>query len=85
MGFDNPIGELVEWGKNASNGTYQVIGVIKDMITNSPFEAVRPMIYVLHYGRFIRFVNLRVNAESGASVALREIENVFKNMTLKIY
>ena len=33
MGLKNPLGKLIEWGKDASNGTFKVIGVVKDMIT----------------------------------------------------
>jgi putative ABC transport system permease protein len=75
MGLENPVGELIQWGKN---GTFQVIGVIKDMITTSPYDPVRPMIYVLHEGRFINYVNLKINPERSVREALTSIENVFK-------
>ncbi len=44
MNLKEPIGKKIQWGENASNGTYEVIGIVKDMITTSPYEAVRPMI-----------------------------------------
>ncbi len=75
MGLENPVGEMVQWGKN---GIFQVIGVIKDMITTSPYDPVRPMIYVLHEGRFINYVNLKIDPEASVREALTGIENVFK-------
>src|SRR5690606_1684732 len=72
MELENPVGELVQWGKN---GTYQVIGVIKDMITTSPYDPVRPMIYVLHEGSFINYVNLKINPQRSVREALTGIEN----------
>jgi putative ABC transport system permease protein len=41
MGFDSPVGEVIKWREKS----FKVVGVIKDMIIESPYENVRPYIY----------------------------------------
>ncbi len=73
MGFDDPIGQQVRWGRN---GIFHVVGVVKDMITRSPYHQIKPMIYTLHYGRFIRYLNLKLHPENSAADALDKIKSV---------
>ncbi len=67
MGLENPIGEYIEWG---DNGNHKIIGVVKDMVTLSPFDPIVPTLYKLHYGDFLNFVNIKIapgdNAIQGA-------------------
>jgi ABC-type antimicrobial peptide transport system permease subunit len=72
MGIPNPIGERVKfWGKN-----YTVIGVVGDMITNSPFDKIEPAIFL---GDMYRD-NLIARLAPGLSTsqALAGMESVFK-------
>jgi putative ABC transport system permease protein len=73
MSFKHPIGEVVKWdGKNVI-----VIGVIKDMVMNSPYEPVKPSIFgLLPYKGMI--INIRLNPQMGAQAAISKIQNVFK-------
>lgn len=79
MGFKNPIGEVMKWGKN---GEWKIIGVARDMVTQSPYSAVKPMIFFLKSSRlgFIRLnlVNMKLNPSVSATVALERIEPIFK-------
>ncbi|PCJ98758.1 MAG: ABC transporter permease [Flavobacteriaceae bacterium] len=75
MGLENPVGEMVQWG---DNGQYKIVGVAKDMVTRSPFEQVRPMLFILHYGRFLNYVNIKINKGGNTKEALAHIERVFK-------
>ncbi|MEX0290900.1 MAG: ABC transporter permease, partial [Flavobacteriaceae bacterium] len=75
MGFENPVGEIIRWG---DNGLYKVVGVVKDMVTTSPFDQVRPSLYILHYGRFLNMVNIKIADKSDMKSALAHIEKVFK-------
>ena len=79
MDLDKPIGRQIRWGDEGvnGNGTFQVIGIVKDMITTSPYQEVPPMIYVLHYGRFISGLNLKLRGSSSPSDALAAIEQVY--------
>ena len=76
MNLEHPINTRVQWGRDEDARQFHVIGVVKDMITTSPFEEVHPMIYVLHYGSFIHYLNIRLRPESGAHQALTAIEQV---------
>jgi putative ABC transport system permease protein len=73
MGFKNPIGEIVRWdGK-----PFKIIGVIKDMIVQSPYEPVRPSVFHLSSDQS-GLVTLKINPTASASDALNKIEVVFK-------
>lgn len=74
MNLENPVGEMVKWGDMAS---FKIVGVAKDMVTRSPYEQVRPTIFTLHYGRFLNFINIKINKEVNTKEALTHIEKVF--------
>ena len=65
---------MVKWG---DNGNYKIVGVIKDMVTQSPYDQVRPMLFVLHYGNFLNFVNIKIRKGGNTGEALAHIERVF--------
>jgi ABC-type antimicrobial peptide transport system permease subunit len=73
MGLKNPIGEYLTWF-----GTpVKIIGVVKDMIIDSPYEPVRPLVYSLA-NDMGGVINLRINLKLSASAALQKVESVFK-------
>jgi ABC-type antimicrobial peptide transport system permease subunit len=74
MGLKNPIGQNITWGKN---GDYKVIGVVKDLVMQSPYEPAKPMIFFLNYKR-VSFANIKLNPLRSASESLAKIEPVFK-------
>ena len=74
MGLENPVGETVRWG---DNGSYKIIGVVKDMVTRSPFDPITPSLFILHKGRFLSYINIKIasdnaNVIEGAIGNLRE-------------
>lgn len=75
MGLDDPVGKMVQWGKN---GAFKIVGVVKDMVTRSPYEEVRPTIFTLHYGGFLNFINIKIASDGNTKNALAHIENIFK-------
>jgi len=79
LGFKNPIDQVITWSKN---GDWKIIGIVKNMITQSPYEAVRPMIFFLKSNRltFINYniVNLKISPRASASEAIAKIEPIFK-------
>jgi putative ABC transport system permease protein len=72
MNFKHPLGEIVEWGKK-----YKVIGVVKDMVMSSPYEPVKPSIFVLDNG-VGNIVDIRLNPKVSTHEALGKIEAIFK-------
>lgn len=73
MGFKNPVGEIVTW-----DGTsFKVIGVIKDMIVESPYAPVRPTFFHLSKDPG-GVVLIKINPKASTRTALGKIESVFK-------
>lgn len=73
MGLQDPVGETIKWKGIA----YKVIGVINDVITESPYEPVRPSVFWL-LGWQPNFIFLKINPEVSAAFALSSIEKVFR-------
>ncbi|HEY9004621.1 MAG TPA: ABC transporter permease [Ohtaekwangia sp.] len=73
MGFKHAAGETLYW----YNEPNKIIGVVKDIVTNSPFEPVRPMIYYIlrEKGNVALF---KIHPEQSAQQALAELERVYK-------
>jgi len=74
MGFEHPVGEVVKWG---DNGQYTIIGVVKDMVMQSPYEPARQMIFNLDKRRR-RTMDIRVKPQAVMSQALGAIAAVLK-------
>ncbi|WP_426668900.1 ABC transporter permease [Mucilaginibacter sp. McL0603] len=73
IGMKNPVGETLKW----DGVPYHIIGVIKDMVSESPYFPVRPTLFHLLKGGG-DFVILRINPKMSASEALSKIEKVYK-------
>lgn len=80
MKISDPIGKTVRWTNRAwgVDQDFQIVGVIDDMIMNSPFEPVKPAIY-LTYG-YERVLLLRITPGMAVSDALPKIEKVFSSV-----
>lgn len=74
MGMKDPVGQTMEWN---DNGNWKIIGVVKDMITQSPYEPVKQMLFLVDYKR-IGFINIRLKKEERTSDAISTIGRVFK-------
>ena len=73
MELKNPIGETVTWWDRP----LKVIGVIENMVTESPYAESRPIAYtLLRYPGNIAL--LKLNPSSSASAALSKIESIFR-------
>ena len=73
IGFKNPVGETIKWDGHP----FTVIGVIKDMVTESPYEPVRPQLFHLTDGG-ADLVILKISPRESTSDALTKIGSVFK-------
>ena len=73
IGFKKLIGETIKW----DDRPFQVVGIIKDMMVESPYGKPRPAMYYLDKtaGDFIIF---KLNPKKSASESLAEVEKVFK-------
>jgi ABC-type antimicrobial peptide transport system permease subunit len=75
MNLKNPVGQAVTWFGNP----FTVIGVIEDMVMESPYDEARPIIYGNLNGQG-NMVLARLNPAHDAKSSLDKIEAVFKKL-----
>ncbi len=83
MGLKNPVGEPVTWTWWRDNRvmSYKIIGVVKDMVMDSPYALARPTIFYLKgFNGKPSWINIRVNPQITFAEALPKIEAVFKKV-----
>lgn len=73
MGLKDPVGEIIKW----EDKSFQIVGVIKDVIMESPYASVRPSFFRLAEGVGPCMI-MRLNPAASASSALGRIEAVFR-------
>lgn len=73
MRLKNPVGETI----TRNNRSFTVIGVIKNVVTESPYEPVRPSLFWRNEGT-PNFVFAKINPAVSATVALKSMETVFR-------
>jgi ABC-type antimicrobial peptide transport system permease subunit len=80
MGITDPIGKLIK-DESAENPDppRQIIGVVEDVISQSPYEPVKQGIYVFDRSGNASYYNLRLNPNKSVSANLELIENTFKS------
>jgi putative ABC transport system permease protein len=72
IGFKHPVGEIITW----EDHPFKVIGVVKDMIIESPYEPVRPQLYHLNANPD-SYVMMKLNPTSSASASMEKIKKTF--------
>lgn len=73
LGFENPVGEELKWeGKS-----YTIIGVIKDMVVESPYEPARASLFHISKDE-ANVVLMKLNPAVSSRESLAKIESVFK-------
>lgn len=78
MGLTDPIGKfLKDDDEEDPDPPLKIIGVVEDMITQSPYEPVKQGVYVFAKNSS-SYYNLRLNPKQSASQNLAVIERVFK-------
>ena len=73
VGFKNPVGQKMSWWGNPN----VIVGVVKDMVMQSPYTAVRPTIFVLDYSN-LHYISVRIRPGMSISDALGKVEDAFK-------
>jgi putative ABC transport system permease protein len=76
IGFKaNPVGQVIHW----NDKPFTVIGVVKDLLVQSPYQPVRAAMWHLADEMQNVFL-LKINPKSSAKDAISKIEEVFKRM-----
>lgn len=79
MGLENPVGTIIRDSDEEDPGpNMKIIGVVRDMIAQSPYEPVKQAWYVYDRYNNFSYYNLRLNPKKSANENLAIIERVFK-------
>jgi ABC-type antimicrobial peptide transport system permease subunit len=79
MGIKDPVGKFfTDPDKENPFPPMKIIGVIDDMIMQSPYTPVKQSMYVFNRGNNDNFYNLRLNPEKSTGENLAAIERTFK-------
>ncbi len=79
MGVQNPVGLVIRDSDEEDPGpNRKIIGVVEDIIAQSPYEPVKQAWYVYDRENEFSYYNLRLNPKQSASQNLAIIERVFK-------
>jgi hypothetical protein len=77
LGFENPVGEELVWNGKA----YAIIGVIEDMIIESPYAAVRPQLFHIdkedYEGDYGNVIILKLNPGKSPHESVDKVRDVF--------
>ncbi|HEV8506126.1 MAG TPA: ABC transporter permease, partial [Chitinophagaceae bacterium] len=82
MELTDPVGEVITWKwKDNKPVPYTILGVIKDMVMESPYEPVEPtMFFIKPLNGGVSCINIRVRPGVAMSKALPAIATVFKKL-----
>jgi putative ABC transport system permease protein len=72
MGFKDPTGRRIRF----DGTTYTIIGVVKNMVTQSPYEPAYPSVFFS--GGYLSTITIRVNPDLPLNVSLAKMDAVFR-------
>ncbi|HEU5165192.1 MAG TPA: FtsX-like permease family protein [Chitinophagaceae bacterium] len=76
MELKEPIGEIIRW----SGFQFKIVGVVKDMLMESPFDPVRQTIYLVNNDEANACIHVRINPKLAVGDALVKMESIFKRL-----
>jgi putative ABC transport system permease protein len=81
MGFKDPVGkeltDVNEFGQK--KWSKKIIGVVKDMVMESPYQPVKPTLFYFH-SQANRVMHIKLNSTKNTAFALGKIESVFTEL-----
>ena len=80
MGITNPVGKFIrdDGGGENPDPPMQIIGVVEDVITQSPYSPVKQGLYVFDRQNNASYYNLKLNPDKSVSANLSIVEATFK-------
>jgi ABC-type antimicrobial peptide transport system permease subunit len=76
MELKNPVGQIIRWG----DYPFRIIGVIKDMVMESPFDPVKQTMYLVYYDEASAGILMRINSKMSVGGAITKIGSAFKKL-----
>ena len=74
FGFEDPIGQKVDWGDNE---IYTIIGVVEDLITQSPYGSVKQMLFFIDESSRASWSLIKLMPGANTTEALAAVERVY--------
>jgi ABC-type antimicrobial peptide transport system permease subunit len=74
LGFTDPVGKILKW----NDRPYTIIGVIEDIMQESPFYPVRPTLYHIDQFEDMNNVILKLNPNRSVAASMKDIEQTFR-------
>jgi putative ABC transport system permease protein len=74
MNFSRPVGKTLEW---IGNGKYKIIGVVKDMVNQSPYAPATQTFFYL-WNKRMNNLNVRISPKMSVHDALAKMGAIFK-------
>jgi putative ABC transport system permease protein len=74
LAFQNPVGKILKW----NDKPYTIIGMISDIMQESPFYPVRPTLYHIVADTNMWNTIIRLNPRQNAQQSISKIEHVWK-------
>jgi putative ABC transport system permease protein len=81
MELENPVGETISWKWGNEPQSFTILGVVQDMVMESPYKPVEPTFFFIkspNGGTSV--INIRINPNVAMHNALAKIEAVFKDL-----
>ncbi|MFI8377444.1 ABC transporter permease [Leeuwenhoekiella sp. NPDC079379] len=78
MGLQDPVGKYLRQSGEDDSYKYQIIGIIQDIVVQSPYEPVKQAIYAFDDRQSASYWNLRLNPKKSIRDNIATIEKVFK-------
>ncbi|GAB3175618.1 ABC transporter permease [Telluribacter humicola] len=72
-GLKDIVGKTIRW----NDTPYQVVGVVKNMVMESPFTPIKPTIFTMNYD-WANIINIRLQPGVPVKEAISKVEAVFK-------
>ncbi len=79
MGLQNPVGQIIRWSE-ADNKSFTVLGVVKDMVMESPYSAAYPTIFFVYHRDDMNCMFVKLNPKVNGSIAIAKVSAVFKKI-----
>ncbi len=78
MNLEDPVGKTIRWEHGVVRD-FTIIGVVKNMIAVSPFQPVKPAVYLMDYEN-VSWMDFRLNPDKSVKESLAIMEDVFKRV-----
>jgi putative ABC transport system permease protein len=79
FGMQDPVGESIEWDQGKKK-SFKILGVVKDMVMESPFSSIPPTIFFIYKRDDPNFIFLKLNPQASAGNAMARIAAIFKKI-----